>query len=174
MHGVNRLSFGNKYRDRRVQGIPWYGEAGASVGFGSRSRGGWRHDSDDDMSDVTIAGRVLHGVPGAEGWRFRRPFDHFDATLSLTLNENALGDEAFGSILIRGLVLGQPYGEGTNAGLWGLFAAYDFISPEVFRASSSNVALGTVGQRELGRGFSLQGTAYAGRGFGAGGRRRGG
>ena len=168
MHGVNRLAYGDKYRDRRVLGIPWYGEAGTSVGFASRTEvdGATSHD---DLSDVTIAGRVLHGVPGAEGFRFRHPFDYFDATLSLTLNKDALGAQAFGSILIRGLVLGRPYGEGTNAGLWGLFAAYDYISPEVFRASSSNVAFGTVGHRELGHGFSMQGTAYAGVGFGAAG-----
>ena len=124
--------------------------------------------SDANATDLTIAGRFLHGVPGAD-WRFRRPFDHFDASLALVLNEDALGDKAFGSLLVRGLVVGRAYGEGTSSGLWGLFAAYDYISPEVFRASSSNVSLGTVGQVDLGRSFALQGTTYAGVGFGAAG-----
>ena len=124
--------------------------------------------SDANATDLTIAGRFLHGVPGAD-WRFRRPFDHFDASLALVLNEDALGDKVFGSLLVRGLVVGRAYGEGTSSGLWGLFAAYDYISPEVFRASSSNVSLGTVGQVDLGRSFALQGTTYAGVGFGAGG-----
>jgi hypothetical protein len=168
MHGVNRLAFGNRYRDRRLNGFPWYGELVASVGVaGQFHQDGESADADEHT--VTLAGRVSHGLLGAEGWRFRRPFDHFEASFALTINANSLGAEAFGSLLARGLLAGKSYGEGVNAGLWGLFAAYDFIAPQVFRASSSNVALGTVGQRELGRRFTLFGTVYAGLGFGAGG-----
>ncbi len=167
LHGGNRFFFGNRYRDRRLYGIPWYGEATASFGLAARSRVDGA-SSDAAATDLTIAGRFLHGVPGAD-WRFRRPFDHFDASIGLVLNEDALGSKAFGSLLVRGLVAGRAYGEGTSSGLWGLFAAYDYISPEVFRASSSNVSLGTVGQVDLGRSFALQGTTYAGIGFGAAG-----
>jgi hypothetical protein len=167
MHGGNRFFTGNRYRDRRLYGIPWYGEATASFGVAARSRVDGA-SSDADATDLTLAGRILHGMPGAD-WRFRRPFDHFDATLALVLNDDALGSKAFGSLLVRGLVAGRAYGEGTSSGLWGLFAAYDYISPEVFRASSSNVSLGTVGQVDLGRSFVLQGTTYAGIGFGAAG-----
>jgi Domain of unknown function (DUF3943) len=167
MHGGNRLLSGNRYRDRRLYGIPWYGEATASFGLSARSRVGGA-PSEADGTDLTIAGRILHGVPGAD-WRFRRPFDHFDTSFALVLNEDALGSKAFGNLLVRGLVAGRAYGEGTSSGLWGLFAAYDYIAPDVFRASSSNVSLGTVGQVDLGRRLALQGTAYAGIGFGAAG-----
>jgi hypothetical protein len=166
-HGGNRLLYGNRYRDRRLYGIPRYAEAAASFGRAARARvDGARLEGDG--TDLTLAGRFLHGVPGA-GWRFRRPFDYFDASFALVLNEDALGSKAFGNLLVRGLVAGRAYGEGTSSGLWGLFAAYDYLAPEVFRASSSNVSLGTVGQVDLGRSFALQGTAYAGIGFGAAG-----
>lgn len=167
VHGVNRLAFGDEYRDRRLYGYPWYGEAMAAVGLGARSRVDG-DTSDASATDLSLAGRFVHGVPGA-GWRFRRPFDHFDASAGLVLNEDSLTSQAFGFLLVRGLVAGRPYGEGTSSGLWGLFAAYDYIAPQVFRASSSNLSLGTVGQWDLGGGLALQGTAYAGVGFGAAG-----
>ena len=167
MHGVNRIAFGDRYRDQRLYGFPWYAEATAAVGLAARSRVDGV-SSDASASEFSLGGRLVHGVPGA-GWTFRRPFDHFDASIGLVINEDAASTKAYGLLLVRGLVAGRAYGEGTSSGLWGLFAAYDYIAPQVFRASSSNVSFGTVGQVDLGGGFALQGTAYAGVGFGAAG-----
>ena len=165
LHGGNRFFFGNRYRDRRLYGIPWYGEATAfGLEASSRVDGA---PSDANATDLTIAGRFLHGVPGAD-WRFRRPFDHFDASLALVLNEDALGDKAFGSLLVRGLVVGRAYGEGTSSGLWGSSRRTITSLPRCSerRLPTSRSAPGQV---DLGRSFALQGTTYAGVGFGAAG-----
>jgi hypothetical protein len=74
------------------------------------------------------------------------------------------------NITIQGLLAGKAYalGEGYR-GLWGLFGGFDYLSPQVFRLSSTNFSLGTVAQLWASRTVALQGTAMAGVGFGAAG-----
>jgi hypothetical protein len=53
--------------------------------------------------------------------------------------------------------------------VWGLFGSYDYISPQVFRVSSTALSLGTVWQSWLSHSIALQGTALGGTGYGAAG-----
>ena len=54
-------------------------------------------------------------------------------------------------------------------GLWGLFGSYDYLSPQIFRVSTTALSLGTVVQWWLSRVVAFQGTALGGVGFGAAG-----
>lgn len=51
----------------------------------------------------------------------------------------------------------------------GLYGLYDYISPELFRASNTGFAVGTTTQWWLSHTIAFQSTALAGLGFGAGG-----
>src|SRR5207245_3030912 len=54
-------------------------------------------------------------------------------------------------------------------GIWGLFGVFDYLSPQVFRVSTTALSLGTVAQWWLTRRIALQGTVLGGVGFGAAG-----
>ena len=72
--------------------------------------------------------------------------------------------------MTRGLLYGTPYKEGNDyRGIWGIYGSYDYISPEVFRVSSTALSLGSTGQLWLSRTVALQGSALVGVGFGASG-----
>lgn len=68
------------------------------------------------------------------------------------------------------MLLGKAYTSGdTTRGIWGLFGSYDYISPQVFRVSSTALSLGTVWQSWLSEDIALQGTLLGGAGYGAAG-----
>jgi hypothetical protein len=53
--------------------------------------------------------------------------------------------------------------------VWGLYGNYDYISPAIFRVSSTALSLGTTAQWWLSHGVALQGSLLGGIGFGAAG-----
>ena len=53
--------------------------------------------------------------------------------------------------------------------MWGLYGTYDYIAPQVFRVSTSAAGLGTTAQWWLSEKVALQGTAFAGVGYGSAG-----
>lgn len=70
----------------------------------------------------------------------------------------------------RGLLVGKEYSAGPNyRGVWGLYGSYDYISPQIFRVSSTALSLGTTGQWRITKTLALQGTALAVVGYGAAG-----
>ncbi|MBA2672933.1 DUF3943 domain-containing protein [Ramlibacter sp.] len=102
-----------------------------------------------------------YGMPGKEGYVYSRPFDHFafQATAS-----SANGVE---NVMTRGLLAGRDYKAGSNyRGVWGLYGSYDYISPQIFRISSTALSLGTTGHWR-GEDVVVQGTALAGLGYAA-------
>jgi hypothetical protein len=102
-----------------------------------------------------------YGMPGKEGYVYRRPFDYFAFQATAT---TANGIE---NVMTRGLLLGRDYKEGANyRGVWGLYGSYDYISPQIFRISSTALSLGTTGQWRHGD-VVVQGTALAGLGYAA-------
>lgn len=104
---------------------------------------------------------IDYGLPGNEGYQYRRPFDYFafQATLS-TAN-------GFENVMTRGLVLGQNYRAGANyRGIWGMYGSYDYISPQTFRISSTALSLGTTGQWRNDD-WVVQGTVMGGLGYAA-------
>ena len=103
-----------------------------------------------------------YGLPGAEGYTYRHPFDYFSLQASLTTGS------ALESVLLRGLLLGRGYEVGSaGRGVWGLYGTYDYIAPPIFRVSSSALALGTTGEWRLSNAMALQATALAGAGYAA-------
>jgi hypothetical protein len=103
-----------------------------------------------------------YGMPGKEGYAWRRPFDHFSfrATFSSA--------NGFENVLARGLLLGRGYGVGADyRGVWGLYGSYDYVSPQTFRISSTALNLGTTGELHIGRHVEVQGSVMAGLGYAA-------
>ena len=64
----------------------------------------------------------------------------------------------------------KKYESGDNYdGVFGVYGSYDFISPQIFRVSSTAVSLGTTAQWGLARNVTLQGSILGGVGFGGAG-----
>jgi hypothetical protein len=168
MNGLNRVFYGDKYRDRRLKPYPISGELAVAFGVAGRDDS-LGEVKDLDKGALRFIARATHGLPTEDGWRFRRPFDHFDIATSLSIDRNSFTDRSGINLLIRGLVLGDDYGSGHSSGLWGLWGAYDVLSVGELRSSTSAVTFGTVGQWAPSPSLRLQGTAYLGAGFGAAG-----
>jgi hypothetical protein len=167
-HGLNRQIVGDQRPGGRAFAEqPWFTQLRLSVAAGGKSVNAGETVRTPGGA-VSVAVRAQNGNPGTD-WEFREPFDYYDAAASLVLDSNATDKKAFGNLFMRGLVLGDAYGEGRSRGLWGMMAAYDYFTPGSFRASSSNVSVGTVTQFPLGPTLALQGTGYVGLGYGAGG-----
>jgi hypothetical protein len=136
-----RWNFGAPVAERRVQGT---------------SR---RERRNEGLLETSFA----YGLPGQPNYVYRRPFDYFNFEFAASTSN------IFEHIMSRGLLVGKQYGDGRNAGVWGLYGSYDFIKPDVFRVSSTALSLGTTGQWRFGGPVTLQGTALAGVGYAAGG-----
>jgi hypothetical protein len=121
-----------------------------------------RVNPNEVVADFSLA----YGLPGKPGYEYRRPFDYFEFEMTATSSSSS----SFENITVRGLLLGAQCDEGSDfRGVWGLYGSYDYISPEIFRISSSALSIGSTGQLWLSREVALQGTALAGVGFGASG-----
>lgn len=115
-------------------------------------------------ADFTIA----YGLPGKSGYTYTRPFDYFHFQFTATTSN------VFENIISRGLLYGTDYEIGDNfRGLWGLYGTYDYISPQIFRVSTTGAGLGTTAQWWLSRTVAYQGTALASAGYGSAGTIRG-
>ena len=103
---------------------------------------------------------ITYGMPGNPDYTYSRPFDYFDFEFTgSTANVQ--------SIMTRGLLAGRAYGDGAYRGVWGLFGSYDYVSPQVFRVSTTAFSLGTTAQIGRPKTAALQVTALAGSGYGA-------
>src|SRR6266851_2002698 len=112
---------------------------------------------------------MTYGLPGKPGYQYKRPFDFFLFEFTAVPNASSALN-AIENVTVRGLLAGAKYEVGDNfRGVWGLFGGYEYLSPQVFRVATTNLALGTVGQWWLTRRLALQGTALLGTGFGAAG-----
>ncbi|HSE15119.1 MAG TPA: DUF3943 domain-containing protein, partial [Candidatus Deferrimicrobium sp.] len=108
---------------------------------------------------------LAYGLPGKDGYTYDRPFDYFDVQFTAVTSKYVLEN-----IMTRGLLYGKKYEAGENyRGVWGLYGSFDYISPQIFRVSSTTLSLGTTGQWWLTRAIALQGSAFGGIGYGAGG-----
>src|SRR4029077_17586746 len=116
------------------------------------------------QNEATADFQLAYGLPGKPGYSYTRPFDYFNFQLT------ASTANTFENIITRGLLVGAPYAAGDSyRGVWGLYGTYDYISPQVFRVSSTALNLGTTAQWWLSRAVALQGTALGGVGYGAAG-----
>lgn len=103
-----------------------------------------------------------YGLPGAKGYRYTRPFDYF------SMQVTASSGSVLESILLRGLLVGTAY-QGGDAfqGAWGLYGNYDYIAPQLFRVSSTALALGTTFEWRPSDVVGVQATALTGAGYAA-------
>ena len=162
--GFTRLAFGDRFRTVFDSHSP------ATYTY---VRLGWNkvdHVFDQALSqkvkrDAASADfHMSYGLPGKPGYRYTRPFDYFDFEFSATTATS------FENIMSRGLLLGKEYAVGDDyRGVWGLYGSYDYISPQIFRVSSTALSLGTTAQWWISKSVALQGTALGGLGYGAAG-----
>ena len=157
--GVNRTVFGGRFDGVMPTFEPLY-DARMQIGTtGLIQRGGApRLSWDESLFDVSLE----YGLPGKPGYAYSRPFDYFSVQLSAS-NTNGLE-----SVSSHGLLAGRAYGAGEGGrGVWGLFGVYDYISPELFRVSTTALSLGTTVQWWSLRGIGFQTTAHGGVGWAA-------
>lgn len=162
--GFSRLAFGDRFRSVFESHDP---------AIYSYVRLGW--NKVDNVFDEALSQKLkrdaatadfhmAYGLPGKDGYSYTRPFDYFDFQFTATTAN------AFENIMSRGLLVGKEYAAGDSyRGVWGLYGSYDYISPQIFRVSSTAVSLGTTGQWWISKTVALQGTALGGLGYGAAG-----
>ena len=161
--GFNRLVFGERFDAvypshepatfMRLQGGGTLTSSSQNVSSSVKEHGA--------VGDFTFT----YGLPGKPGYSYTRPFDYFD------FHVTAVTANTLESLNARGLLLGRDYAPGdATRGVWGLYGSYDYISPQVFRVSSTALSLGTTWQSWLSPTVALQGTALGGGGYGAAGR----
>ena len=152
----NRLAFGDRFKTVFPSHDPatfWRFQLGSSINSISQL-------------DATLDFAMSYGLPGKPGYTYTRPLDYFDFEIS----GQARADNPVGNVLLRGLLYGKDYQAGDDyRGIWGLYGSYDYLSPAIFRVSTTALSLGTTGQYWLAPGLSLQGSLLGGVGFGAAG-----
>ena len=164
--GYNRLAFGNRFKPvfpSHDPAIFWRLRLGASLSAHLTDQGVTGTNTKNEATGDFI---LAYGLPGEPGYRYTRPFDYFHFEFS------TLGNAAnpFDNIMIRGLLLGKDYEVGNSyCGIWGLYGGYDYISPHIFRVSSTSASLGTTYQWWLARAIALQGSVLGGFGYAAAG-----
>jgi len=166
--GFNRLAYGGRFRgvfpsrDAAVFTRVQFGMMGTSSVRKSLTQSVTRNEAVADFS-------VDYGMPGKSDYAYHRPFDYFNFQFTSSTGSR------FESIFSRGLLAGKAYSAGGNRsqGVWGLYGTYDYVAPQIFRVSSTALALGTTSKRQIADSRTLQSTLLAGVGWGAGGTIRG-
>jgi hypothetical protein len=131
---------------------------GASSATKTRGAAGLAIQSNEAVLDFSME----YGLPGAKGYQYKRPFDYF------SMQANFTSGTGLESILLRGLLIGDGYELGGDyRGAWGLYGNYDYIAPEVFRISTTALALGTTAEWQPSSTLAVQATAMGGVGFAA-------
>ena len=159
--GLNRLLFGERFANSFSDHDPIY--------YGRLRIGGnhlMRNDSaaadDVKRNDAEIDFSLDYGLPGQPGYTYTRPFDYFSFQAVLS---SANGVE---NLVSRGLLWGTDYAFGKSyRGIWGLYANYDYLSPQTFRVSTTALSIGTTAQWWASQDVAVQGTALVGMGYSA-------
>jgi hypothetical protein len=162
--GFNRLAFGDRFKGVFPSHNPaTFTRIRLSASLTDQLVG--ISDNNVDQKEVTVDYSLSYGLPGKDGYTYDRPFDYFHFEFTAVSGKNG-----FENVMTRGLLLGKKYEAGEDyRGIWGLYGSFDYISPQVFRVSSTALSLGTTSQWWLTRAIALQGSALAGIGYGAGG-----
>ena len=164
--GINRFAFGDRFKPvfpSRHPATFWRLRLGASLKSDLIDQG---VSSTIRRNEATADFSMAYGLPGKPGYDYTRPFDYFHFEFTSLGNT----DNPFDNVMIRGLLLGKKYGAGdAYRGIWGLYGGYDYISPHIFRVSSTSVSLGTTFQWWLSQAVALQGSVLGGVGYAAAG-----
>ena len=164
--GVNRRILGKHFANHLPDSLPaffWQLNLGGALGALSHDITAPANLRQDAVLDFGIA----YGLPGRIGYTYTRPFDYFDFEASVLPSEFS---DFIQNIMVRGLLAGEKTKDADNSrGIWGLYATFDYISPQQFRVSSTALSLGTTREYRLAPALSLQGSVLSGVGFGAAG-----
>jgi|SRR5208283_4169042 len=163
---INRLSFGDRFKPVFPSHDPatfWRFRLGVSLTSNLNNETG---SSTINRTEATADFIMAYGLPGKPGYSYTRPFDYFH----FEFTSLGTADNPFENVMIRGLLLGKDYEAGnTYRGIWGLYGGYDYISPHIFRVSSTSVSFGTTFQWWLSQAVALQGSVFGGVGYAAAG-----
>jgi hypothetical protein len=166
--GLNRRILGNRFAAHLPDSLPaffWQLRFGATVDALAR-------DVTTPTSlflhrDASIDFAIAYGLPGRVGYTYTRPLDYFDFQASVLPSTFSNFIE---NIMVRGLLAGEKTRDTERSrGIWGLYGSFDYISPYLFRVSSTALSLGTTRSYQFDREISLQGSFLAGVGYGAAG-----
>ena len=164
--GLNRRVYGDRFKTELPDSAPgtsWQLRLGATVDALAHN-----HSlvGASLQRAATVEYSMSYGLPGRLGYDYTRPLDYFDFQVSgLSSTSNPIEN-----VMIRGLLKGsKTAGSATSSGIWGLYGSYDYISPSLFRVSSTAVSLGTTRQYWLTPDLALQGSTLGGVGYGAAG-----
>jgi Domain of unknown function (DUF3943) len=163
---LNRRVFGERFRAQLADSAPatsWQVRVGAALDAIA-------HDYSAPATllnrDATAEFWMSYGLPGKAGYAYTRPLDYFDFQVSVLSNTS----NPVENVMIRGLLKGAKTAETPSSrGIWGLYGSYDYISPFLFRVSSTAASLGTTRQYWIVPGLALQGSMLGGVGYGAAG-----
>jgi hypothetical protein len=163
---VNRRVFGARFRSQLSDTTPvtsWQLRIGATADALSRD---YSAPASLLRRDATAEFWMSYGLPGQPGYDYARPLDYFDLQVSFL----ASSANPIENVMLRGLLIGRKTADvARSRGIWGLYGSYDYISPYLFRVSSTAVSLGTTRQYWIRPGFALQGSMLGGVGYGAAG-----
>lgn len=110
-----------------------------------------------------LTARVIHGGADEE---WTGPFSHFDVAADLSIDRTSVT----GDFTVRGLLVGRGFRANRFHGLYGLFGSYEYVAPQLFRASSVNVGAGSLAHYDFSDETALELTAIGSAiPFGAGG-----
>jgi hypothetical protein len=164
--GINRLAFGDRFKPVFPSHNPatfWRLRLGVSQNKDMSDQGG---SSTIKQNEATADFSMAYGLPGKPGYSYTRPFDYFHFELTSV----STSDNIIDNVMIRGLLLGKEYEAGNSYhGIWGIYGGYDYISPHIFRVSSTSVSLGTTFQWLLSQALEFQGSVLGGIGYAAAG-----
>jgi hypothetical protein len=63
----------------------------------------------------------------------------------------------------NGVLLGGHFGEGPDyRGIAGIYATYEYLSPEIYHLSTTSVSIGTTGQWWIAQDWAVQGSVLGG------------
>jgi hypothetical protein len=165
-NGINRLAFGDRFKPVFPSYNPayrWRLQLGENLRSDLDNRG---VRSTSHQKEAALDYAMDYGLPGKAGYTYERPFDYFNFEFRTLGNL----DNPVDNIMIRGLLYGTDYDVGdTYQGIWGLYGGYDYISPYIFRISSTSLSLGTTFQWQISPAAALQGSILGGVGYAAAG-----
>lgn len=157
--GFNRLAFGNRYDGIFASRDPAY-YSRLQLGVAATTQNDPGTSTKVKRNEALADFSMDYGLPGKPDYSYRRPFDYF------SFQAIASSANVFESVMTRGLLFGKDYEAGNNyRGVWGLYGSYDYLSPQLFRVSSTALSVGTTAQWSLPRSVELQGTALIGAGY---------
>jgi Domain of unknown function (DUF3943) len=157
--GFNRHAFGERFAEALNSRNPAY-YARVQVGASGTTLVREGDSSNVKRNELLVDYAMDYGLPGKPGYRYERPWDYFSFQVT------ASSANAVENLSTRGLLFGTDYQAGERyRGIWGLYGSYDYITPQLFRVSSTALSLGTTGEARFAERIAVQGTLLAGLGY---------